>query len=117
MWKRLTDKETLNALENDLLTKLPLKSAIELVQLLQKKDYSELLYVVIGMGHFRLSTVSYDESLTNDGTEIGISERDGKFHAGILTSTENERVLSCEGSLEDIVEFIDRSMVKLQYEK
>lgn len=116
MWNKLTDNETLKKLGSDILTNLPKEFAFELVRKLSTKDYSELLYVVVGMGHFRLATTSYEESLSISRPELSISVYEGKLHVGLLSQNRNDTLPSCSGSMNDIVEFIDRFMIKMSRE-
>jgi len=116
MWKKLTDSDLLGALQKAYLTQISNEVAVTLIERLKDKEYSDQLYVVVGMGHLRLANKSHEESNYENVVQIGIGAQDGKLKAGCFSVMENDSEAECTGELSDIVEFVDRTMIKLQYE-
>jgi len=113
MWERVSSASINEIIERSYLKSIDKGSAIELCQLLSKKDYANDLYIVIGMGHLSVCFQSYEAFDSSRDVKIGISSNSEELHASIYENPKVNRFSpNRSGSLNQIIEFIDLFAMK-----
>jgi hypothetical protein len=114
MWKKITDNDLIESIQDHSFSSIPKKSAIKITLALLDKEYAKDMYAVIGFEKFSFSFSRYHETFTIGELQLNISTESDEIMNVSYSSRNNSKFnASITGNFEETIRFIDRVSVSI----